>query len=98
MSVLKPEEHLFVPCLLMTDQENLADQKYGLEFYEKLEPFLQTELHIFLTIFEERHRIIYLCGTFPHRNHHYPDRKTSDLGRKLMDNPKTSLRSTTGLQ
>ncbi len=88
LDVLKPEECLFVPCLVMTHQENLADQKYGLAFYERLETLLPSELHIFRTIFEEHHRIIYLCGTFPHRDHYYPERKTSDVGRKLMDNPK----------
>lgn len=88
LNVLKPEECIFVPCLVMTHQEDLTDQKYGLNFYEKLEPLLSSELHIFRTIFEEHHRIIYLCGTFPHRDHYYPDRKTSDIGRKLMDNPK----------
>ena len=88
LDVLKPEECLFMPCLVMTHQEDLADQRYGLNFYEKLEPLLRSELHIFRTIFEEHHRIIYLCGTFPHRDHYYPDRKTSEIGRKLMDNPK----------
>jgi uncharacterized protein (DUF924 family)/Ca2+-binding EF-hand superfamily protein len=88
LDVLKPEECLFIPCLVMTHQEDLTDQNYGIEFYEKLEPLLPTELHIFRTIFEEHRRIIYLCGTFPHRDHYYPNRKTSEIGRKLMDNPK----------
>jgi uncharacterized protein (DUF924 family) len=72
----------------MTHQEDLTDQKYRLEFYAKLEPLLPTGLHIFRTVLDEHHRIIYLCRTFPHRDRYYPDRKTSDMGRKLMDNPK----------
>ncbi len=87
LEVLRPEECLFVPCLVMTHQENLADQKYGLEFYETLEPHLPTELHIFRTIFEEHHRVIYLCGSFPHRDHYY-GRQTSSIGRSLMENPR----------
>lgn len=67
LDLLRPEECIFVPCLIMTHQENLADQKFGLDFYKTLEPHLPPELHIFRTIFEEHHRIIYLCGTFPHR-------------------------------
>jgi uncharacterized protein (DUF924 family)/Ca2+-binding EF-hand superfamily protein len=86
LKVLKPEECLFVPCLIMTHQENLADQEYGLRFYASLEPLLPPSLHIFRTIFEEHHRIIKLCGTFPHRDHYY-NRKTSVVGKSLMDNP-----------
>ena len=71
----------------MTHQENLADQEYGLRFYETLEPKLPSELHVFRTIFEEHRRIISLCGTFPHRDHYYR-RPTSKVGRMLMENPK----------
>jgi uncharacterized protein (DUF924 family) len=87
IQVLKPEECIFVPCLIMTHQENANDQEWGIEFYEKLEPLLPTELHIFRTIFEEHARIIKLCGTFPHRDHYY-GRETSHTGRMLMENPK----------
>jgi uncharacterized protein (DUF924 family)/Ca2+-binding EF-hand superfamily protein len=86
LKVLKPEECLFVPGLIMTHQENLADQEYGLRFYASLEPLLPASLSIFRTIFEEHHRIIKLCGTFPHRDHYY-NRKTSAVGKSLMDNP-----------
>jgi uncharacterized protein (DUF924 family)/Ca2+-binding EF-hand superfamily protein len=86
LKVLKPEECLFVPCLIMTHQENLVDQEYGLRFYASLEPLLPVSLHIFRTIFEEHHRIIKLCGTFPHRDHYY-NRNTSAIGKSLMDNP-----------
>jgi len=84
---LEPEECIFVPCLIMTHQENVADQERGLQFYDKLEPLLLTELHIFRVIFEEHARIIRLCGTFPHRDHYY-GRTTSEAGRMLMENPK----------
>ena len=83
---LKPEECLFVPCLILTHQENLADQQACLRFWNKLEPLLPTELHIFRTIFEEHLRIVDLCGNFPHRDHYY-GRTTSAVGQKLMDNP-----------
>lgn len=32
LRVLKPEECIFVPYLVMTHQENLTDQEYGLRF------------------------------------------------------------------
>jgi uncharacterized protein (DUF924 family)/Ca2+-binding EF-hand superfamily protein len=87
LEALEPEECLFVPCLIMTHQESIADQTQGLQFYETLEPHLPSELHIFRTIFEEHLRIISLCGTFPHRDHYF-GRTTSDIGRELMENPK----------
>jgi len=87
LNVLTPEECIFVPCLIMTHQENDADQERGVAFYNKLEPKLPKELHIFRIIFEEHLRIIRLCGTFPHRDHYY-GRETSDVGRMLMENPK----------
>ncbi|KAF2789393.1 DUF924-domain-containing protein, partial [Melanomma pulvis-pyrius CBS 109.77] len=71
LSVLKPEECLFVPCLILTHQENVADQQACLRFWSKLEPLLPTELHVFRTIFEEHLRIVDLCGNFPHRDHYY---------------------------
>ncbi|KAH9207111.1 hypothetical protein DL95DRAFT_314267, partial [Leptodontidium sp. 2 PMI_412] len=71
LKVLQPEECVFVPCLIMTHQENLEDQEWGVKFYEQLEPSLPSELHIFRTIFEEHLRIIKLCGTFPYRDHYY---------------------------
>ncbi|KAG4436484.1 hypothetical protein IFR05_008025 [Cadophora sp. M221] len=87
LKVLQPEECVFVPCLIMTHQENLEDQERGVRFYHQLEPSLPAELHIFRTIFEEHLRIIKLCGSFPHRDHYY-GRETSDVGRMLMENPK----------
>jgi uncharacterized protein (DUF924 family) len=88
LRVLEPEECIFVPCLIMTHQENVNDQQWGVNFYGSLEPLLPTDLRsIFRTIFEEHHRIIRLCGTFPHRDHYY-GRTTSDVGRMLMENPK----------
>jgi uncharacterized protein (DUF924 family)/Ca2+-binding EF-hand superfamily protein len=87
LETLAPEECLFVPCLIMTHQENAADQEWGVNFYNKLEPKLPLELKVFRTIFEEHYRIIKLCGTFPHRDHYY-GRKTSEVGRMLMENPK----------
>jgi uncharacterized protein (DUF924 family)/Ca2+-binding EF-hand superfamily protein len=86
LKVLKPEECIFMPCLIMTHQENLADQEYGLRFYASLEPLLPPSLRVFRTIFEEHHRIIRLCGTFPHRDHYYK-RNTSAIGKLLLDNP-----------
>lgn len=83
---LKPEECLFVPCLILTHQENVGDQQACLRFWNKLEPLLPTELHVFRTIFEEHLRIVDLCGNFPHRDHYY-GRTTSEVGKKLMDNP-----------
>lgn len=83
---LKPEECLFVPCLILTHQENVADQQACLRFWNKLEPLLPTELHVFRTIFEEHLRIVDLVGNFPHRDHYY-GRTTSEVGKKLMDNP-----------
>src|SRR5271170_4007804 len=32
------------------------------------------------------HRIISLCGSFPHRDHYY-NRKTTSIGKALLDNP-----------
>jgi uncharacterized protein (DUF924 family)/Ca2+-binding EF-hand superfamily protein len=87
LDVLTPEECIFVPCLIMTHQENVEDQEHGMRFYESLEPKLPTELHVFRSIFEEHLRIISLCGTFPHRDHYY-GRTTSEVGRMLMENPK----------
>ena len=84
---LKPEECIFVPCLIMTHQENVVDQEWGLRFYYKLEHLLPTELHIFRVILEEHARIIRICGTFPHRDHYY-GRDTSEAGQMLMENPK----------
>ncbi|KAN0090544.1 EF-hand [Hyaloscypha variabilis] len=60
---LKPEECIFVPCLIMTHQENVVDQEWGLRFYYKSEHLLPTELHIFRVILEEHARIIGICGT-----------------------------------
>jgi uncharacterized protein (DUF924 family)/Ca2+-binding EF-hand superfamily protein len=87
INVLAPEECIFVPCLIMTHQENVFDQERGVAFYNKLEEKLPTELHIFRTILEEHLRIISLCGTFPHRDHYY-GRETSQVGKMLMENPK----------
>jgi uncharacterized protein (DUF924 family)/Ca2+-binding EF-hand superfamily protein len=87
LEVLRPEECLFAPCLILTHQEDLQDQETCLQFYETLEPHLQSELRVFRTIFEEHHRIISICGAFPHRDH-YHRRTTSKVGRMLMDNPK----------
>lgn len=83
---LKPEECLFVPCLILTHQENVRDQQACLRFWNRLEPLLPTELHVFRTIFEEHLRIVDLVGNFPHRDHYY-GRITSAVGQKLMDNP-----------
>ncbi|KAF2671020.1 EF-hand [Microthyrium microscopicum] len=87
LEVLKPEECIFVPCLIMTHQENVEYQQWGVTFYNSLEPLLPSELHVFRTIFEEHLRIIKLCGTFPHRDHYY-GRETCEVGRMLMENPK----------
>jgi uncharacterized protein (DUF924 family)/Ca2+-binding EF-hand superfamily protein len=87
LQVLEPEECIFVPCLIMTHQENIDDQDWGVKFYDNLEPMLPSELHIFRIIFEEHARIISLCGSFPHRDHYY-GRETSEAGRMLMENPK----------
>jgi uncharacterized protein (DUF924 family) len=65
---LKPEECLFVPCLILTHQENVSDQQACLRFWNKLQPLLPTELHVFRTIFEEHLRIVDLVGNFPHRD------------------------------
>jgi uncharacterized protein (DUF924 family)/Ca2+-binding EF-hand superfamily protein len=87
LAVLRPEECLFVPCLILTHQENLADQEQCVEFFSRLEPRLDKSLRIFRVIFEEHLRIIDLVGSFPHRDHYY-GRPTSAVGRKLLDNPK----------
>jgi uncharacterized protein (DUF924 family) len=85
--VLKPEECIFVPCLIMTHQEDLDSQQRGVTFYDRLEQLIPSELHIFLGIFEEHLRIIKLCGTISHRDHYY-GRETSETGRMLMETPK----------
>lgn len=87
LETLAPEECLFVPCLIMTHQEDIKDQKYCLEFYERLEPRLPSELSVFRLIFLEHLKIISLCDTFPHRDHFY-GRQTTAIGKQLMDNPK----------
>ena len=87
IAALRPEEVLFVPCLILTHQENLADQEHCVEYFGKLEPLLPNEFRIFRVIFEEHLRIIDLVGCFPHRDHYY-GRQTTELGRKLLDNPK----------
>ncbi len=81
---LSPEECLFMPCLILTHQENLDAQKQCVSYYEKIEPYLQSEFRIFRTIFEEHLKIINICGLFPHRDHYY-GRETSEAGRILMD-------------
>jgi uncharacterized protein (DUF924 family)/Ca2+-binding EF-hand superfamily protein len=81
---LSPEECLFMPCLILTHQENLDAQKYCVTYYDKIEPNLQSEFQIFRTIFEEHLKIINICGFFPHRDHYY-GRETSPAGRMLMD-------------
>jgi uncharacterized protein (DUF924 family) len=86
LQALAPEECVFVPCLILTHQENIEDQDYCLKFYESLEPLLPPSLHIFRTIFKEHRDIISLCGNFPHRDHYY-NRTTSAIGKSLMDNP-----------
>jgi Ca2+-binding EF-hand superfamily protein len=62
LNVLTPEECIFVPCLIMTHQENVAGQEQGVAFYNKLEPKLSTELHIFRTIFEELTTVLVSSG------------------------------------
>lgn len=86
-NVLKPEERIFVPCLILTHQEDVKDQQLCVEEYMKFEALLPSGLHIFRTIFEEHYRIVDLCGCFPHRDHYY-GRETTATGRMLMDNPK----------
>jgi uncharacterized protein (DUF924 family) len=81
---LTPEEYLFMPCLILTHQENLDAQKHCVAYYEKIEPYLQSEFHIFRVIFEEHLKIINICGVFPHRDHYY-GRETSVAGRLLME-------------
>lgn len=81
---LTPEECLFMPCLILTHQENLDAQKHCVAYYEKIEPHLQSEFHIFRVIFEEHLKIINICGVFPHRDHYY-GRETSAAGRLLME-------------
>lgn len=94
LRVLKPDERLFVPCLILTYQEHLADQQLYLSYYDDLEPSLPPEMKIFRTIFKEHLQIISLCGTFPHRDHYY-GRHTSEVGHSLMENPRATLRSPT---
>jgi len=81
---LTPEECLFMPCLILTHQENIDAQKQCVSYYEKIEPYLQSEFRIFRTIFEEHLKIINICGFFPHRDHYY-GRETSEAGRILME-------------
>lgn len=81
---LTPEECLFMPCLILTHQENLDAQKQCVSYYEKIEPYLLSEFRIFRTIFEEHLKIINICGFFPHRDHYY-GRETSEAGRVLME-------------
>lgn len=85
-SLLTPEECLFVPCLILTHQENLQAQQRCVEYYEQIEPDLAPEFRIFRTIFEEHLKIIQLCGVFPHRDHYF-GRKTSQIGQLILDNP-----------
>ncbi|KAG9236607.1 hypothetical protein BJ875DRAFT_455929 [Amylocarpus encephaloides] len=87
MQTLAPEECLFIPCLIMTHQENVEDQRYCLAYYEKLEPHLSSELQVFRTIFQEHLEVVTKCGCFPHRDRYY-GRQTTDIGRELMANPK----------
>ncbi|KAE9365747.1 hypothetical protein N431DRAFT_472344 [Stipitochalara longipes BDJ] len=68
---LDPEECIFVPCLIMTHQENVADQEWGVQFYNNLKSLLPAKLHIFRVILEEHVHIIKVCGPFPHRDHYY---------------------------
>jgi len=81
---LTTEECLFMPCLILTHQENLDAQKYCVAYYDTIEPQLQSEFQIFRTIFEEHLKIINICGVFPHRDHYY-GRETSPAGRMLME-------------
>jgi uncharacterized protein (DUF924 family)/Ca2+-binding EF-hand superfamily protein len=83
---LTPEECLFVPCLILTHQENLQAQHRCVEYYEQIEPDLAPEFRIFRTIFEEHLKIINLCGVFPHRDHYF-GRKTSEIGRMILEDP-----------
>lgn len=57
-SQLTPGECLFVPCLVLTHQEDLNAQKQCLAYYEQIEPDLPSEFRIFRTIFEEHLKII----------------------------------------
>lgn len=83
---LTPEQCLFMPCLVLTHQEDLEAQQSCVAYYEKIEPNLQSEFRIFRTIFEEHLKIINICGTFPHRDHFY-DRETSEAGKLLLEDP-----------
>jgi len=65
LQVLRPEECIFVPCLIMTHQENLADQEYCLQFYDRLEPLLPPSLHIFRTILEDTTASSACAAAFP---------------------------------
>lgn len=87
LKVLRPEHCIFVPCLILTHQESVPHQRACLDFYEKLEPLLPSELLIFRTIFVEHLRIVEICGHFPHRDHYY-GRVTTDIGKALMENSK----------
>lgn len=81
---LTPEECLFVPCLILTHQEDLDAHKQCVNYYERIEPHLQSEFRIFRTLFEEHLKIINICGVFPHRDHYYR-RETSEAGRMLTE-------------
>jgi uncharacterized protein (DUF924 family) len=84
--VLRPEECLFVPGLILTHQESLADQEECVIFYCQLEPLLPQQFRVFRIIFEDHLRIIDRNSVFQHRDHYY-GRETSAVGRKLLDNP-----------
>lgn len=83
---LTPEECLFVPCLILTHQENLEDQKQCVEYYERIESDLMPEFRSFRTIFEAHLKIINICGVFPHRDHYF-GRETSEAGKLLLEDP-----------
>ena len=85
--LLSSEQCIFLPCLVLTHQEDVDDQRNCVDLFKQLEPRLHSELHIFRTIFDEHCRIIERCGCFPHRDHYY-NRKTSSVGQALLDNPK----------
>ena len=43
---LTPEECLFMPCLILTHQEEFAAQKQCVTYYEQIEPHLHSEFSI----------------------------------------------------
>lgn len=83
---LTSEECLFVPCLVLTHQENLEAQEQCVSYYEKIEPNLIPEFRSFRTIFEAHLKIINICGVFPHRDHYF-GRETSEAGKILLEDP-----------